>query len=91
MIKIVFEFDNKRAAAYDGEQLAGESTFSDGGSFWIIDHTEVFPTYSGLGIASKLVYEVVKAAREHNVKIIPLCPYAKKEFERNEDYKDVLK
>ncbi|MDO5026915.1 MAG: GNAT family N-acetyltransferase [Tissierellia bacterium] len=91
MIRIVFEEDNKRAAAYDGDKLAGESTYSDGGQNWIIDHTEVDPSYSGLGIARKLVFEIVKAAREKNVKIIPLCPYAKKEFENNKEYWDVLR
>jgi predicted GNAT family acetyltransferase len=57
---------------------------------FIIDHTEVSEKLKGLGIGNKLVLAAVEYARKNNVKIMPLCPFAKKVFERNEAYKDVL-
>lgn len=90
MINIVHEPENHRAAAYDGAKNIGESTYSKSEKFWIIDHTLVEPGYEGQGIASKLVAEIVNQAREAKVKIMPLCPYAKREFEKRPEYRDVL-
>ena len=33
---------------------------------------------------------IVKFARENNIKIIPLCPFAKSVFDRTESIRDVL-
>jgi predicted GNAT family acetyltransferase len=56
----------------------------------IIDHTEVSPEFNGKGLGKKLVEKAVEVAREKKWTIIPLCPFAKKTFEKNLDYKDVL-
>ena len=90
MFKIVFEPDNTRSAAYDDEKNIGECSYSKSEKIWIIDHTEVDENYGGQGIAGQLVAEVVEQAREHQVKIMPLCPFAKKEFSRKPEYADVL-
>ena len=90
MIKIVFEDDNNRTAAYDGTSVIGESSFSRSSTFWIIDHTFVEDDYAGLGIGGKLVAELVEEARKAQVKIMPLCPFAKKEFDEKPEYSDVL-
>ncbi len=89
-IRYAFERDNRRAAAYDGDKLAGSSTISPSPTTWIIDHTEVNPAYSGQGIGRVLVKLIVDAAREAKVKVLPLCPYAKKEFDKNPAYQDLL-
>lgn len=90
MIDLKMELHNKRAAAYDGETLIGECTFSPSPTTWIIDHTMVDGNYRGQGIANKLVKLVADAAREAGVKVMPLCPFAKKEFERVPEYADLL-
>lgn len=56
----------------------------------ILDHTEVDPSMSGKGLASKLVRHSVDFAREKNYKVHPLCTYAAKQFERHGEYKEVL-
>ncbi|MDY6065849.1 MAG: GNAT family N-acetyltransferase [Finegoldia sp.] len=89
MVDVVYEGEKSRAAAYDGEKIVGESTYSDSGKIWIIDHTQVSDGYQGRGIAGRLVEELVNKAREAGVKIIPLCPFAKKEFEKHKEYEDV--
>ena len=90
MIKILFEPDNTRSAAYDDDTIIGECSYSKSEKIWIIDHTEVDENYGGQGIAGQLVAEVVEQAREHQVKIMPLCPFAKKEFSRKPEYADIL-
>ncbi len=55
-----------------------------------IDHTFVSPELRGKSIASKLLSEVVKMAREDNLKVIPICSYAVAKLTRNDEYKDIL-
>jgi predicted GNAT family acetyltransferase len=56
----------------------------------IIDHAEVSTIFNGKGLGKKLVEKAVEVAREKKWTIIPLCPFAKKTFDRNPQFKDVL-
>ena len=56
----------------------------------IIDHTEVNEGHNGKGFGKMMVEKAVAFAREKNIKIIPLCPFAKKVFDKNPEYSDVL-
>jgi uncharacterized protein len=57
----------------------------------LIDHAEVDFEYNGKGYARQMVAYAINYARENNLKIIPICPYVKSEFAKNEAYSDVLK
>ncbi|MFC4686679.1 GNAT family N-acetyltransferase [Epilithonimonas pallida] len=77
-------------ATFDGRP-AGLMTYSwAGDDKIIIDHTEVEPAYNGKGVGKAMVYKAVEFARENNLKIIPLCPFAKATFQKNEEIRDVL-
>ena len=56
----------------------------------IIDHTEVNEGNNGKGFGKKMVAKAVEYAREKNIKIIPLCPFAKKVFDKTPEFRDVL-
>ncbi|MGZ6539658.1 MAG: GNAT family N-acetyltransferase, partial [Bacteroidia bacterium] len=56
----------------------------------IIDHTEVDERLAGKGIGKQLVAKAVAFARENNIKILPLCPFAKALFNKTPEYRDVL-
>lgn len=56
----------------------------------IIDHTEVNPGNNVKGYGKKMVAKAVEFAREKNIKIIPLCPFAKKVFDKTPEFRDVL-
>lgn len=56
----------------------------------IIDQTEVNPEFSGKGIGKQLLMAVVQNARENKIKILPLCPFAKSVFDKDETIRDVL-
>ena len=56
----------------------------------IIDHTEVHPGNEGKGFGKKMVTKAVEYARENDIKIIPLCPFAKSVFDKNPQFNDVL-
>ncbi|MEZ5024999.1 MAG: GNAT family N-acetyltransferase [Chitinophagales bacterium] len=55
----------------------------------VIEHTNVDKSLAGQGIGKKLVAAGVEFAREHHLKIIPECPYAKSVFEKTPEYADV--
>lgn len=57
----------------------------------IIDHTSVVDELRGQNIGKQLLQKLVELARGENKKVVPLCPFAKKEMMRNkEEYKDIL-
>lgn len=56
----------------------------------IIDHTEVNEGHNGKGFGKKMVAKAVEFAREKNIKIMPLCPFAKKVFDKTPEFGDVL-
>lgn len=86
------EDGNRFALLNNDEEEIGEMTWSNAGDdIMIIDHTYVSPVYRGQHLAEKLVEKGVEKARLENKKIIPLCPFAKAEFDKNPDYGDVLK
>lgn len=84
--------ENKGAfiATEDGAK-AGEMTYSKAGDDKIIiDHTEVDPAFGGQGVGKKMVLAAVDFARENNIKILPLCPFAKAAFDKDATIQDVL-
>jgi uncharacterized protein len=56
----------------------------------IIEHTEVSDELKGQKVGYQLVHTGVEFARKHNMKIIPLCPFAKSVFDKKAEYHDVL-
>lgn len=78
-----FHIDN------DGKQEA-VMNFTIGENKIIIDHTEVQPKNEGKGLGKMLVAKAVEYAREKNIKIIPLCAFAKKVIDKTAEFQDVL-
>lgn len=73
----------------DGKRLA-EMTYSVAGSRVIIDHTQVDDLLRGKSAGAQLVHAAVEWARAENVKLLPLCPFAKSVFDKTPEYADVL-
>ena len=92
MHKIDQEDNDKkgRFVIYENDKLAAEMTYSwAGATKFIIDHTEVENAFGGKGFGKKLVMKAVDFARENNLKILPLCPFAKAVFDKLEEIQDV--
>lgn len=91
----VAQTNNEKKGAFramDGETTAGEMTYVwSGPGLMIIEHTEVDDAYNGKGIGKQLVMKAVEFAREQNIKILPLCPFAKGVFDRVPEIHDVLR
>jgi predicted GNAT family acetyltransferase len=74
----------------NGEQVGLMNYIFAGPHKMIIVHTEVDEAYGGRGLGLQLVTAGVEYAREHQMKILPRCPFAKKIFEITPAFADVL-
>ena len=73
----------------EGERLA-EMVIRIADNNLTVYHTEVSDKLKGQGVATKLLSTMVAYAREHQLKVIALCPYVLAQFKRHpEEYKDV--
>lgn len=92
MIKIEKDDDGRKGKfrLFDDDALAGELEFTwAGDDKFILDHTEVDRAFSGRGFGKKLVAEAVDYARKKEIRILPLCPFAKRLFDLKKEWDDV--
>ena len=73
----------------EGKRLA-QLTYTVAGSKVILDHTEVDDTLRGTGTGRRLVIAAVDWAREEDLRLLPLCPFARSVFDKTPDFEDVL-
>lgn len=73
----------------NGNQVAEIVFVPTGEHLSIIEHTDVDPSLKGQGVGKQLVAKVVEKMRGENRKIIPLCPFAKHEFDSTREYDDI--
>jgi uncharacterized protein len=77
-------------AEVEGRELAEMTYTMPAPDKMIIDHTEVSDELRGKNVGLQLVNQAVEYARANNIKIIPLCPFAKSVFDRKAELRDVL-
>ncbi|MBI3218039.1 MAG: N-acetyltransferase [Bacteroidetes bacterium] len=74
----------------EGNERLAELTYSKAGDkLIIIDHTDVSDKLRGQGAGKQLVMKAVEYARASNIKIIPLCPFARSVFDKTPEIADV--
>ncbi|WP_238385479.1 MULTISPECIES: GNAT family N-acetyltransferase [Acidovorax] len=75
----------------NGGQRLAEMTYSrTNATMIIVDHTEVAPSLSGQGVGRELLGALVQWARATGTKVVPLCPFAKAQFDKDASIRDVL-
>jgi predicted GNAT family acetyltransferase len=75
----------------NGGQRLAEMTYSrTNATMVIVDHTEVDPSLSGQGVGRELLGALVQWARATGTKVVPLCPFAKAQFDKDVAIRDVL-
>ena len=83
----------KKGAFYiekNGEWLAELTYEKTADNEITIDHTEVDESLRGQGVGENLVEEVVKYARDNNLRVVATCPFARKLINETPKYHDVL-
>lgn len=93
-MQVLQETNDKRGSFYieeNGKRVGTIEYVFAGGDKFIIEHTEVDESQEGKGLGKILVQATIDYAREHNYKIIPLCPYAHAFFKkRMDEFGDLL-
>jgi len=77
-----FEITIGSKTAYSKYLLAGDKI--------IIEHTEVPEALEGHGLAGRMVSTALDYARTQNLKVLPVCPFAKAFIGRHREYHDLL-
>jgi hypothetical protein len=73
----------------EGKRVA-ELSYTVAGTRVIIDHTDVDDSLRGTGTGRKLVAAAVDWAREEDLRLLPLCPFARSVFDKTPEFADVL-
>jgi predicted GNAT family acetyltransferase len=75
----------------ENDETVAEMVYSwQGKDRIIIEHTEVGDALKGKGTGKELVAKSVEFARERSIKIIPVCSFAKRIFDKTKEFQDVL-
>ena len=93
MLEIKHQDNGSKGEFYIGEaeQHLAEMSYSwAGDDKFIIDHTWVDDSLRGQHVGRHLLDHAVELARQKQVKILPLCPFAKSEFNKDPSIHDVL-
>ena len=92
-MRVEHSYDSKKGEFFileDGKKIASMIYVYAGETKIIIEHTVVDPSHEGKGLGKQLVNAAVDFARKNGIKIMPLCPYAKRVLEASDTYRDVL-
>jgi hypothetical protein len=93
MTHTILELDDHKKGAfkiYDDDHYAGLMTIRVTGQTLTAGHTEVFASETGKGLAHQLLDAMVAYAREHKLKVNPVCPFVLAEFKKHPDkYQDI--
>jgi predicted GNAT family acetyltransferase len=93
MADIQLSLNDKQHGSFfiqEGEEKIAEMVIAIAGSNLTVYHTEVVPEEEGKGLAHELLVYMVEYARQHQLKVIPLCPYVHAQFKRHPElYQDL--
>ena len=71
-------------------QYSSNGKNENGKEIITVNHTIVNEEHSGKGLAKQLVNKIAQYAREENKLIVPVCSYAKKVLESNDENHNLL-
>jgi uncharacterized protein len=81
--------DDRYTIAVDGK-VVGRVEFLDRGEKRVFTHTEVDKDYEGRGLASILLDQALRDARDAGWRIKALCPMVADYLEKHDEYSDIV-
>ncbi|MFL5683217.1 MAG: GNAT family N-acetyltransferase, partial [Chloroflexota bacterium] len=82
--------ERARYEAHLDDELAGFLEYVTKHGRIALVHTEVFPEYEGLGVASALVRHALDDARSRELRVIALCEYVQGYLARHPGDEDIV-
>ncbi|HEX3700634.1 MAG TPA: GNAT family N-acetyltransferase [Phenylobacterium sp.] len=80
--------DHQFEVKLDGKTAFAEYRLVAGGI--ILPHTEVPEAFEGKGVASRLARFAMQYARDHELKVIPLCPFMAAYMKKHAETHDLV-
>jgi uncharacterized protein len=62
----------------DGNRVLGLASYHVDGGAMTLPHTEIDPAMGGQGLGTRLVRDVLSAARERHLHVLPYCSFIRK-------------
>jgi len=87
---IIINSNKGEVQAFDGDVQVGQINFNKEEGLLSIEHTEVIEAFARKGVAGILVQAATDYAVHHNLKIKPICSYARKWFKQHRQYKKIV-
>lgn len=85
---VMNEQTHRFEAHLDGETAFAEYVLHDGAI--VLPHTVVPPAFEGRGVGSALAKAALGYAREHGLKVKPLCPFIAGYIQKHDEWRDVV-
>ena len=73
-----------------GNQLSKLDYIQDGRNF-VITHVGVHPELRGQGLAGKITQVSLEYAREHDLRVVPMCSYAAAYIRKHPEYLELTR
>jgi uncharacterized protein len=93
MNEIILELNGNGKGVFiirENDEKLAEMAIGISGKNLTVYHTEVSEKLRGKGVSMQLLDTMVTYAREHQLKVIPLCPFVNAQFKRHpEKYEDI--
>ena len=84
-LEVIHNPDERRFEAWIDGNLSKLDYFQDGSNF-VITHVGVHPELRGQGIAGKITQASLEYAKEHGLRVIPMCSYAAAYIRKHPEY-----
>jgi uncharacterized protein len=80
--------DGRYTIAVEGKTV-GLADFADRGEQRVFYHTEIDPSYGGRGLATILIEEALKDARDAGKRVVPVCSMVVTVLKKHPEFDDV--
>jgi predicted GNAT family acetyltransferase len=74
----------------DGDDLAVLEYRFRGGDHLVLTHTGVPERLEGKGFATHLAHAALEHARQHQLRVVPLCSFVQAYLQRHPEYADLV-
>lgn len=81
------EAENTFEVQIDGH-LSKLDYFQDDKNF-VITHVGVYPEFRGQGVAGKIMEAALEYAKQHSLRVVPMCSYAATYIRKNPQYREL--
>jgi predicted GNAT family acetyltransferase len=89
-LQVVHNPSENRFETWIDGSLSKLDYIQDGKNF-VITHVGVYPEHRGQGIAGKITQVSLEYAKEHDLRVIPMCGYAAAYIRRHPEYAELTR